>query len=103
MRLTDAEKDLVDNMMQIDPTKRLGGSKEGMKDLKAHAYFEGVDFEAISQPDCQLALPMIDILKELEKKNLDDLREANKKKPGQPTPKGQETMAPGQNSNIPVE
>ena len=66
MRLTDAEKDLVDNMLQIDPTKRLGVSKNGIKDLKDHAYFEGVDFEAISKADCVLALPMIDKLKELE-------------------------------------
>lgn len=36
MRLTEIERDLVDKMMQLDPSKRLGGSLESMTELKGH-------------------------------------------------------------------
>lgn len=42
-------QDLINRMIQIDPTQRLGSSLDSMKVLKLHPFFEGIDFQAISK------------------------------------------------------
>lgn len=44
--LSDNAKDLIDHIIMIDPMSRLGtpGSKYDMKVLKAHPFFEGIDW-----------------------------------------------------------
>ena len=39
-------KDLVERLLVLDPTRRLGASGK-MKELKDHAFFEGVDFKTL--------------------------------------------------------
>ena len=48
-------KDLVEKMLQTDPTVRIG-----IKDMKRHPYFIGLDFNLISMPDYQGARIMVD-------------------------------------------
>lgn len=78
MRLTYVERDLVDRMMQLDPATRLGGSIESMKELKKHPYFDGVDFDAVSRPNCRLALPLIEKLEQVEKAHYARISEEQK-------------------------
>jgi 3-phosphoinositide dependent protein kinase-1 len=40
----ETAKDLVDNLLRIDPNDRLGVGQDGYKKLKAHPFFEGIDF-----------------------------------------------------------
>ena len=37
-------RDLVDKLIQLDATQRLGVGSDGYKQLKAHPFFEGIDF-----------------------------------------------------------
>ena len=45
--------DLIDQLLQIDPTKRLGAGRDGaMNDfaaLKQHPFFKGVDFKSLAR------------------------------------------------------
>lgn len=58
----DAER-LIDSMIQLDPTKRLGGSLESMDLLKKHSFFEGIDFEEVSSPDYRGCVPLVEKIK----------------------------------------
>ena len=40
--------DLINRMIQIEPTARLGHNLESTQQLKQHPFFKGVDFAAIS-------------------------------------------------------
>ncbi|KAH8312362.1 hypothetical protein KR044_010429 [Drosophila immigrans] len=37
-------KNLIENLMQVEPSKRLGNSAEGASDIKNHPWFQGVDW-----------------------------------------------------------
>jgi 3-phosphoinositide dependent protein kinase-1 len=41
-------QDLINRMIQIEPSRRLGVTLESIQTLKSHPYFEGVDFSKIS-------------------------------------------------------
>ena len=42
-------QDLIDKMIQINPSDRLGHNLESIALLKQHPFFNGVNFEEISQ------------------------------------------------------
>ena len=48
-------KDLVEKMLQTDPSLRIG-----IKDIKKHPYFIGLDFNLVSMPDYQGARIMVE-------------------------------------------
>ena len=43
-------KDLINRLIQLEPFERIGATQESMKELKAHPFFEDIDFEKVSQP-----------------------------------------------------
>ena len=43
--IEDDAKDLMSKLMEKDPTKRLGTGEKGWEDVKAHPYFDGIDWE----------------------------------------------------------
>lgn len=45
--LSNDIKDLLRNMLQVDITKRFGNLKNGVYDIKAHKWFEGLDWIAV--------------------------------------------------------
>ena len=49
--LSDATKDIIDKLLQVNPIKRLGagrpGSSNDLRALKSHAYFDGIDFSRL--------------------------------------------------------
>lgn len=55
-------KDLVEKMLQTDPSVRIG-----IKEIKKHPYFIGLDFNLISMPEYQGARIMVDEKLELIK------------------------------------
>lgn len=42
---TDQERDLIQNFLQVDITKRLGYMHGGVQKIKTHPYFKGINFE----------------------------------------------------------
>ncbi|XP_034663145.1 cAMP-dependent protein kinase catalytic subunit 2 isoform X1 [Drosophila subobscura] len=40
-------KNMIEGLMQVDTSKRLGNSTEGPADIKAHPWFQGVDWFAV--------------------------------------------------------
>ena len=65
--LTRQCKDLIKELLHKDPTKRLG-FKNGVRDIKAHPFFDGVDWHAIEQkkyqtPDAYLAEMALSIIR----------------------------------------
>jgi Protein kinase domain/Ankyrin repeats (3 copies) len=44
--ISGTTRDLIKLLMQINPIKRLGASKQDAKEIKAHAFFNGVDWDA---------------------------------------------------------
>ena len=42
-------KDLIDRMIQVEPTNRLGHNLESLAVLKTHPFFQGVDFSKVSE------------------------------------------------------
>ena len=44
--LTDACKEIIVELLNRDPTKRLG-SRQDMDDIKSHRFFEGLDWDAL--------------------------------------------------------
>ncbi|XP_017856323.1 PREDICTED: protein kinase DC1 isoform X1 [Drosophila arizonae] len=44
-------KSLIENLLQSEPSKRLGNSTEGSTDIKNHPWFQGVDWYAILNQD----------------------------------------------------
>ena len=41
-------RDLINRMIQVDPKNRLGHDLESMGHLKQHPFFEGIDFDEVS-------------------------------------------------------
>ena len=44
---SEAASSLVSGLLQSDPTRRLGAMKGGVRDIKEHAFFEGVDWDEV--------------------------------------------------------
>lgn len=61
------EHDLIDKMLTLDPTERLGGTPESMGQLKEHPLFKGIDWHAISQPEYNECSKLIAELEKAEK------------------------------------
>ena len=61
------EKDLIEQMLQSDPEKRLGGSIESMPMLKLHKVFKSIDWDEISSPNYVGAKKLYQELEEMEK------------------------------------
>jgi serine/threonine protein kinase len=55
--------DLINKMIQVDPSERLGHDLESLKELKSHPFFKGVDFEEISRPEYIGNIALVDELK----------------------------------------
>ena len=45
--VTDPEKDLINKLLELDPLKRLGIGAEGIRELKDHPFFSGLNFQQI--------------------------------------------------------
>jgi hypothetical protein len=60
--LSDNAKDLIDHIIMIDPMSRLGtpGSKFDMRVLKAHPFFEGIDWENLEKYNVREMLDLED-------------------------------------------
>lgn len=59
--------DLINRMIQLEPSQRLGYNLESLKLMKTHPFFEGIDFTEISSPDYKgLLQHMQKILPEVE-------------------------------------
>ena len=41
-------RDLLDRMLQLDPTKRLGCTLESLQYMKSHPFFDSVRFDQVS-------------------------------------------------------
>lgn len=46
-------------MIQVEPKNRLGHDLDSIKLMKTHPFFEGINFEEISQPSYQGLLPLL--------------------------------------------
>ena len=46
---TEEAKDLIKNLLVIDPNKRLGNGVNGFKNLKNHKYFNDIDWDKLEQ------------------------------------------------------
>lgn len=44
-------KQLVDLMLQVNPSNRLGANLESIKLMKTHPFFEGIDFNEVSSSE----------------------------------------------------
>lgn len=51
--LNRTSRDLINKLMHKDPFQRLG-TKGGAKEVKAHPFFTGVDWELVYQRKCKL-------------------------------------------------
>ncbi len=40
-------KDLIKNLLRVDPSKRLGNGKDGAENVKKHKWFRGVDWDLV--------------------------------------------------------
>lgn len=51
--LSDETKDLIDNLLQINPKRRLGGGRAGgpndLNALMSHEYFRGINFDTLAE------------------------------------------------------
>eukprot|EP01066_Platyproteum_vivax_P009782 Platyproteum_vivax@DN4329_c0_g1_i3.p1 len=45
--ISPAAKSILQSLFQRDPNERLGGGPNDAEDLKAHAFFEGIDWDAL--------------------------------------------------------
>eukprot|EP01080_Neovahlkampfia_damariscottae_P004609 gene4609-7991_t len=43
--IPDDAKDLIDKLLQVDPSKRIGAGPDGYKELKAHPFFNKIDWK----------------------------------------------------------
>jgi len=50
---------LIRDLLQVDPTKRLGNLRGGAKDVKNHPWFNGVDFDALARKMHPGGVPII--------------------------------------------
>ena len=41
------QRSIISGFLTGDLTRRLGNMKNGVKDIKQHAYFKGIDFDAM--------------------------------------------------------
>jgi serine/threonine protein kinase len=48
-QLSVLAKDFIDKLLCVDPTRRLGCLKGGSKDVRGHAWFQGIDHKALEQ------------------------------------------------------
>lgn len=70
-------RDLVDKLLQLDAMKRLGVGPCGYKELKAHPFFDGIDFNNLKNQTPPSIVPFADLdAIELEDKQ-DDFDEPN--------------------------
>ena len=73
--------DLINQMIQLDPTKRLGHNLESLKNLKKHPFFKGVNFEEVSKDDFRGCMPLVDAIKvRVEEQKLAKLKLEQQKK-----------------------
>eukprot|EP00027_Filamoeba_sp_ATCC50430_P017759 CAMPEP_0168570170 /NCGR_PEP_ID=MMETSP0413-20121227/16574_1 /TAXON_ID=136452 /ORGANISM="Filamoeba nolandi, Strain NC-AS-23-1" /LENGTH=658 /DNA_ID=CAMNT_0008602767 /DNA_START=34 /DNA_END=2010 /DNA_ORIENTATION=- len=43
----DNARDLIEKLLCVDPTRRLGSLRGGVQDIKSHPWFSGIDFNAL--------------------------------------------------------
>ena len=46
--MSEAAEDLINRMIQIEPTHRLGHDLESVRLMKTHPFFSGIDFDEVS-------------------------------------------------------
>jgi len=61
--MSDSAKDMIDKMLQLEPTKRLGHDMESIKELKNHEFFKGINFTEVSLPEYRGAFNLIEKIK----------------------------------------
>lgn len=52
-------KDLIQNLLKRDRTKRLGCLKDGVLDIKNHKWFKGVDWKIVASKGIQTPIPVM--------------------------------------------
>lgn len=52
-------KDLIRCLLKRDRTKRLGGLKDGIEEIKNHKWFKGVDWKTVSSKGIQTPIPVM--------------------------------------------
>jgi CRP-like cAMP-binding protein len=60
-QLSMLAKDFIDRLLTVDPTRRLGCLKAGSKDVRAHSWFQGLDYRALESK--QLPAPYVPKIK----------------------------------------
>ena len=75
----DAE-DLINQMIQIEPEKRLGCNLESLQILKRHPFFKGVDFEEVSREDFRGCVELVQKIQERVAEEKRKKEEAKKEK-----------------------
>jgi len=57
-------KDLINNLLQTDLSKRFGNLKDGVNDIKNHKWFAGIDWVALAQ--CKVQPPFVPVVNSLD-------------------------------------
>ena len=47
-------KEIIKNLVQVNPSKRLGNFKNGIDDIKNHRWFQAFDWPGLVQLECPL-------------------------------------------------
>jgi len=55
-------RDLCNLLLHKDPKSRLGASSQGGRDIQAHAYFKGIDFEALLRREIAMKAEWIPVI-----------------------------------------
>ena len=70
-------KDLIDRLVQVDPSKRLGALKNGARDIMNHYFFNGTDWEVLLERGYEMPwVPADDPAASKEKENAPPTRSA---------------------------
>ncbi|ORC92703.1 protein kinase A catalytic subunit [Trypanosoma theileri] len=51
-------RDLIKNLLALDPTKRLGSLKRGAQDVKRHKFYSGVDWDVVLEKKVPPPIPV---------------------------------------------
>jgi len=55
--MTTEAKNLIVNLLNRNPSKRLGSGQDGSNEIKRHPFFDGIDWELVSKRGLQVPKP----------------------------------------------
>ena len=62
--------DLISKLLQKDPTRRLGHSRQDAEQIKSHPFFKGIDWEKLQKKEIEPPVEPIDKLQYFDSKSL---------------------------------